>query len=377
VNRKIGAASPPLREIITGRPRPRHLRFAEALAELVPGRLLERRDLSLRQRVQTNAVCLLTGVRRVSVPGDGAPVVLHQGLAATDTPYAVEFDVPLAVHGYRYQAYLRHADKARRLMENPALRIIFVFSEWAKRSFAAHFGEETAAKCRVSYPLAFSQARFGSGSRRYDFTFISTQFQIKGGPELLRAFRAVRQSGAPEAKLCMVTNLREAMRLVGDIAAFPGVEWRDANLDQASIAHLLSDSHCLVHPSLSDSFGVVVMEALAAGCALITTDMASFPELVAHGSGQMLTMPIGQVVGDVSIPEFGNARAFARLLDRLSLRRLEDGLTEAMSRMVADSDGRTRHQEAARALYISRFSREAWKTRMREDMRTAFPELGL
>jgi glycosyltransferase involved in cell wall biosynthesis len=122
---------------------------------------------------------------------------------------------------------------------------------------------------------------------------------------------------------------------------------------------------------------VVVMEALAAGCALITTDMASFPELVAHGSGQMLTMPIGQVVGDVSIPEFGNARAFARLLDRLSLRRLEDGLTEAMSRMVADSDGRTRHQEAARALYISRFSREAWKTRMREDMRTAFPELGL
>ena len=367
-------ASPPLIEVITGRPRPRHLRFAAELTELVPGAFLERRDLNLLQRVRTNAACRLTGVRVVSISNCGVPVMLHQALASTDIPHAVEFDVPLAIHGYRYGAYLRHADKARRLLENPALRVLFVFSEWAKRSFATHFGEEVGAKCRVSYPLAASQARFGSETRRYDFTFISTNFRIKGGPELLRAFAAVRQSGAWEAQLCVVTNLVEAKNLLGDLAAFPGVEWREANLDQAAIAHLLSESHCLVHPSLWESFGVVVLEALAAGCAVIATDIASLPEVVADGSGRVLVTPIGQVVGDISIPEFGNPRAFARLLNRLSLHRLEDALAGAMSELVADPVLMAHHQRAARAVYTARFSREVWRERMREDLRAAFPE---
>ena len=61
---------------------------------------------------------------------------------------------------------------------------------------------------------------------------------------------------------------------------------------------------------------MVVLEALAAGCAVITTDIASLPEVVADGSGRVLVTPVGQVVGDISIPEFGNPRAFARLLNR-------------------------------------------------------------
>ena len=373
----IAATSPPLRAIITRRPRPRHLRFAKQLARVVPGTALERRDLRLLQSVRADAVCHLTGVRRVPIPDDGIPVILHQALAASDAPYAAEFDVPLGIHGYRHAAYLRHGDDARRLLENPALRAVFVFSEWAKRSFALHFGEAVAAKCRVSYPLAYSQARFGSGPRHYDFCFISTQFRIKGGPELLRAFRAVRHSSAPEARLCVVSNLAEARAVLGDLHAFAGVEWREANLSEAAIADLLSESHCLVHPSLWDGFGVVVMEALAAGCALITTEMASSPELVTEGSGVMLAAPIGQVVGDISIPEFGNPRPFARLLDRLNLRRLEDALAEAMSSMVTDPDRRSRHQEAARALYTARFSRETWRTRMGADLRAAFPEYRL
>lgn len=361
-----------LREIMTGRPRPRHLRFAAALSGLVPETILERRDRNVLQRLQVNAVCSLTGIRTVALPQKNIPVVLHQALASTDVPYVAEFDVPLGVHGYSYAAYLRHAGKARRLLEQPALRSIFVFSEWAKRSFALHFGEAVAAKCRVSYPLAAPSVQPDT-TRRYDFAFVSTQFRIKGGPELVRAFTAVRESGAPDACICVVTNLEEARLLLGDLAQFPGIEWREAKQSAAAIADLLVQSHCLVHPSLWDSFGVVVLEALAAGCAVIATSMASFPELVAEGSGILLEPPVKLTVGDFTIPWF-DPKALAAALKRMTLARFETDLAEAMTRLATDHTHRDACQFAARDLYARRFSSEAWSRRMKADLVAAFGE---
>lgn len=366
---------PPLHEIITGRPRPRHLRFAAALAELAPGTVLERRDRSRLQRLRTNARCRLYGLREVGVPAGEMPVLLHQALTSGARAYAAEFDVPLAVHGYNYQAFLRHRDRARRLFESPSLKALFVFSDWARRSFAMHFGEETAAKCRISYPLASVQSNSSRVDRRYDFTFISASFRIKGGPEMLRAFRSVRQSVAPDARLCVVSDLKEARHYVGDLSRYEGVEWRPPNLDEPAIAALLSETHCLVHPTLFDSFGVVVLEALAAGCAVVATNMASLPELVTSENGFLLPLPIGGAVGDMTIPQFSVGRDFSALLDRLSLHSLERDLAAAMAAMVSDPVRRAKCQAAARDLYRKRFSLEAWTANMRADLCAAFPGL--
>ncbi len=366
---------PPLHEIMTGRPRPRHLRFAAALADLAPGTVLERRDHSRLQRLQTNARCRLYGLREVGVPAGEMPVLLHQALTSVARPYAAEFDVPLAVHGYNYQAFLRHRDRARRLFESPSLRALFVFSDWARRSFAMHFGEETAAKCKISYPLASMQSNSSRLDRRYDFAFIAANFRIKGGPEMLRAFRSVRQSVAPHATLCVVSDLKEAHQYVGDLSSYEGVEWRSSNLDETAVAALLSETHCLVHPTLFDSFGVVVLEALAAGCAIIATNMASLSELVTSENGFLLSLPIGGVVGDMTIPQFSIGRDYCALLDRLSLHSFERDLTAAMAALVSDQVRREKCQAAARDLYRKRFSLEAWTANMRTDLRTAFPEL--
>jgi glycosyltransferase involved in cell wall biosynthesis len=337
--------------------------------------MLERRDRRFLYRVRTNALCRFTGLRMATVPETGSPIILHQALASTDHPYVVEYDVPLAIHGYNYSNYLRHVDKARRLLEHDSMRVLFVFSEWAKRSFALHFGKEAAAKCKISYPLASSRSNVFREDRRYDFAFISTKFRVKGGLELIRAFKTVRHSTAPDLKMCVVTNLDEARELVGELTDFSGIEWRAANLDEAAIATLLSDTHCLVHPTLWESFGVVVLEALAAGCAVITSHMASLPELVTNESGILLRVPIGQVVGDMTIPRFSNTRHFAELLSRLSLHGFEKDLTAAMVTMATDRTRRARYQEAARILYRERFSAEAWKESMRANLRTAFPDL--
>jgi glycosyltransferase involved in cell wall biosynthesis len=365
----------PLHEIITGRPRPRHLRFAAAIAELAPGTVLERRDHSLMQRLRTNAVCRLSGVREVDVSDVENPLLLHQALTTSRSPYAAEFDVPLALHGYSYGGYLRYGDRARRLLEQPSLKILFVFSDWARRSFALHYGEAVDAKCRISYPLASMRSDASRNERRYDFAFIASGFRVKGGPELLRAFKAVRHSGAPNATMCVVTDLDEAKKSVGDLSAYAGVEWRSANLNEEAIAALLSETHCLVHPTMWDSFGVVVLEALAAGCAIIASDLASISEVVTKESGILLKLPIGQVVGDMTVPQFSIVRDFAELLDQMSLHAFERDLTAAMATMGTDTACRLKYREGARELYRRRFSLAAWKESMLANLKAGFPDL--
>ena len=366
---------PSLIEVITGRPRPWHLRFAAAIKDLVPGSVLERRDKSRFQRLRINAEARLTGIREARFSTLNIPILLHQALAATSQPYAAEFDVPLAVHGYNYPNFLRFADKARRLLGDDSLRILFVFSDWAKRSFALHFGEEAASKCAVCYPLASNKADNSLRARKYDFMFIAIGFRVKGGPELLRAFRSIRHSGLADVRMCVVTNLQEATDLIGDLTAYEGVDWHPANLDEGTIATLLNNTHCLVHPTLWESFGVVVLEALASGCAIITSNMASLPELVSNDNGILLPNPIGQVVGDMTIPQFSNTGHFAQLLNRLSLQSFEQELAAAMVAMASDPMRRSRCQENSRDLYERCFSLNAWKKNMRINLSAAFPGL--
>jgi len=361
-------------EIQTGRPRPRHLRFHEAMAALAPGSRLERRDASRLFRLGMHVRTVVQGIRRVSLP-PGRCYLVHQALAC-GAPYVAEFDVPFAVHGYRFGAYLNAAEAARRLIASEELRSLAVFSEWAKRAFAIHFGAEAAKKCRVVYPLSDSSARVGTAMRRYDFCFISTQFRIKAGPETVRAFSSARAANGGQGSLCVVTDLAEARRCLGELERFPGIEWRPANLSSTDVAGLLADSHCLVHPALAESFGVVVIEALAAGCAVIATDIASFPEMVADGeNGFLVRAPVSTVVADVFIPAWGDMKAFSNFLERLDLSSLESDLALRMSMLLTDAERRAGFGAASSRLYRERFSLPAWRKAMHGLLVDAFPEL--
>lgn len=371
---------PNLVEVLTGRMRPRHRRFHHALEQLCrevgqPYRLC---PVSFKQRLITQAVTRWRGIRTLRLDGSDMVGLLHQALNRGLMPYMAEFDVPLAVHGYKICAHRRAATDARRLMERPQLRAFLVFSDWARRSFELHYGPEVGAKCRTIYPLAFEGAYCGSFEQRhYDFSFISTGFRIKSGPEVVRAFCQVRRQLKSDARLCVVTQLDQARRLLGDLDRYDGVEWRESTLTEPEIADLLADTRCLLHPSLSDSFGVVVLEALAAGCAVITTDIASFPELVGVDNGWIVRAPTAAVVGDTYITEFGTVDYHEQYLNTLSLHQFEDILGECILDFFASPERARAMMMASQALYERQFSPQAWKRQMQCVLSEGFPELGI
>ncbi len=374
------SATPTFVEVMSGRMRPRHRRFHSAFQNLCGeiGRSCDLRSMQRPQRLLMQAVTRWSGVRTVSMDESGALGVLHQSLNRGSMPYLAEFDVPLGIHGYSIPLHRRAAAEARRLMERPQFRALLVFSDWAGRSFDLHFGPQVGAKCRTVYPLAYEGAYCGDAVRRpYDFSFISTEFRIKSGPELVRAFCAARRELKSDARLCVVTGLGGARKLMGSLEHYEGVEWREAKLGESEIADLLAQTRCLLHPSLSDSFGVVVLEALAAGCALIVSDIASFPEMASAGNGWIVQVPTAAVVGDTYITEFGAVDYHERYLNTLSMHRLEDALEERIRIFLTDTELARSMMRASQDLYARRFSLPAWKTRMLGVIAEGFPELKL
>jgi glycosyltransferase involved in cell wall biosynthesis len=371
--------APKLVEVLTGRMRPRHRRFHHALEQLCCeiGQTYQLHPATQQQRLIMHFVARWHGTRALDLDGTDTVGLLHQALNRGSMRYMAEFDVPLALHGYNIRTHRRAAADARRLMERPQLRALLVFSDWARRSFELHYGPEVGAKCRTVYPLAFEGAYCGSfRQRRYDFSFVSTGFRIKSGPEVVRAFCRVRQQLKSDARLCVVTKLSQARRLLGDLDRYDGVEWREATLTEPEIADLLADTRCLLHPSLSDSFGVVVLEALAAGCAVIASDMASFPELVGVDNGWLVRVPTATVVGDTYITEFGKVDYHEQYLNTLSFHQLEATLEKRILDFLTDRESAHAMMVASHALYERKFSPQAWRCQMLRVLSQGFPELG-
>lgn len=133
----------------------------------------------------------------------------------------------------------------------------------------------------------------------------------KGTFDLIRAFAAVRDH-YPETRLLLGGNgqLAEAATLAADLHLLDSVSllgWVDGDTKAA----LLSSASIYVLPSHNEGLPMSVLEAMAAGAAVVTTRVGGLPELITHGVDGMLVE-----AGDVS----GLAAALLMLLDDEAMR---------------------------------------------------------
>jgi len=111
--------------------------------------------------------------------------------------------------------------------------------------------------------------------------FVGTNWRIKGLDVLLQAVarlagRDVRLTVAGSNEL---TGNRPFVRLAGRLGLADRVTFA-GRLDRPALAELLARSDALVLPSRQEALGVSVLEALAAGVAVIATDVGGIPEII-------------------------------------------------------------------------------------------------
>lgn len=293
---------------------------------------------------------------RPSGAPNGSTVYLWNGIMATG-PFITDIDNPYAFTAYNIAATKLYRPVISALLTRRNCLEIRCMSNACRNGVTRIFGPTVEEKTRLSYPIVppTVRPRVDREGNECRFLFIGTQFEIKGGASLLTAFKRVADS-CPNVRLDIITHLPETYRNAA--AEIPGVTLHDATMSRQEVAErFIAQSDVLVHPTHMDSFGMVILESIAAGLPVIASDLYAIPELVEDGSnGLLIHPPVAAWDGmKPNTAYFSDPVALATTVRQTDTREFENALSNAMIALADDADLRARMGHQSRALAESRF----------------------
>jgi phosphatidylinositol alpha-mannosyltransferase len=173
------------------------------------------------------------------------------------------------------------------------------------------------------YRRAVPVARWQDGVR--NLLFVGRLEPRKGILELLKAYRVLRKTGC-DCRLLVVGSgplEREARRYVAT-RRLGGVEFLGRVTDDEK-AQLFKTADVFVSPATGrESFGIVLLEAMAAGTAIVASDIHGYKGVVRRGEEALLVAPrdtkalaaaLARVLADAALRERLGAAGERRALD--------------------------------------------------------------
>ncbi|MGQ9614330.1 glycosyltransferase family 4 protein [Chloroflexus sp.] len=193
--------------------------------------------------------------------------------------------------------------------------LIITTSNYCRQSIHRHYGVPPERIRLVPEGIDLTQwpapaARDGGQT----ILCVARQYPRKHIADLIRAFAQVRQR-LPDARLVIIgdgpehANLKTLAHTLG-LGASCQLLGALPSDDEVRSWYYRADLFCL--PSVQEGFGIVFLEAMAAGLPIVATTAAAIPEVVPHGKAGLLVPP-----ADVT----ALADALTTLLGDVSLRR--------------------------------------------------------
>lgn len=283
-------------------------------------------------------------------------------IITNNKPYVIELDNPTSLTFYNWGAIKNPVTKhiiKNRLMENRCRKIICI-SEACKEGVGKIFGKTALAKCEVVYPFAKPDFTKKRKQNEVRLLFISTQFYLKGGKELLIAFEKIGKK-FPNARLTVISNTPK--EIIEKYREMPGITFMEANVSKERLlSEIYPSCDIFVLPTYKDSFGLVLLEALSRGLPIVATDLYAIPEMVKHGkNGFLIEPPIryfeknnlpSDRFWDEDIGKYAKEHEFPKVVERLE---------EYLGKLIGDEQLRKSMADASKEIFLERFSE---KTRM-------------
>ncbi len=211
----------------------------------------------------------------------------HRGLRTLLDAPSIHHAAQDRLHGFTEPAALHRRITAVKDAEIELADAVITVSELARESYL----EAGLPPERVlAIPLGADTELFswgapettaaGAGTGGFTFVFSGAMIRRKGFDLLLAAFDRVRVA-VPDVRLVIAGPGGDA---AGALERYDGrgIE-RTGPLPQSELARVFRAADCLVLPSRNDSFGMVVVEALASGLPVIASRMVGARDLIAEG----------------------------------------------------------------------------------------------
>ena len=137
--------------------------------------------------------------------------------------------------------------------------------------------------------------RLGIDPGRPSVVFVGRVTRQKGLPVLLRAARMID----PAAQLVVCAGQADTPELAAEVgklaaelrSARSGVVWISGMLAKPEVIQILSHATVFACPSLYEPLGIVNLEAMACGSAVVGSRVGGIPEVVADGETGLLVPP--------------------------------------------------------------------------------------
>jgi starch synthase len=157
---------------------------------------------------------------------------------------------------------------------------ITVASSFAERSFL-EYGVPVDKIHRIPYGVRLENFRPGPDPSpdSFDVLFAGSVSLRKGVPYLLQAFAQLQH---PRKILRIVGTIDASLKKVLHRLPMENVEFL-GSLPRAEMAGWMTKSHVLVLPSIEDGFGLVLTEAMACGCPVISSTNTGGEDLYTNG----------------------------------------------------------------------------------------------
>ncbi|MDE0546836.1 glycogen synthase [Microbacterium sp. C7(2022)] len=188
----------------------------------------------------------------------------------------------------------------------------------------------------------------GMNPAKPSVVFVGRITRQKGLPYLLRAaeqlpadVQLVLCAGAPDTPQ-ILAEVEELVR--GLQSTREGVIWIDRLLPRDELSAILTAATTFVCPSVYEPLGIVNLEAMACGAAVVGTATGGIPEVVVDGETGRL-VPILQVQDGTGTP--------------IDPDRFVDDLARVLTEVVSDADLAAQYGRAGRARATEAFSWEA------------------
>lgn len=163
-----------------------------------------------------------------------------------------------------------------------ALRVdkVLTMSEWLRQSFIADYGVPPERVVAIGGGINLGQVPEISAEKDYTrpiLAFVGVDFERKGGPELLQAFRAVR-AVRRDAVLHVIGP--RPQRLPDALA---GGVVQHGYLSKAAMLAVFAEASLFVMPSRYEPFGLAPLEAMAWGLPAVVSGAWALAETVQPG----------------------------------------------------------------------------------------------
>jgi alpha-maltose-1-phosphate synthase len=221
----------------------------------------------------------------------GRPLIVDQTIAHPDAwlPISAELTTQFPDWRVTIEPRIPGLRKAEQI-EHDESTLIVASSNFTRKTLISH--GVTKDKVQV-LPLGVEIDKFTvappRGDRPFRFLFVGSISGRKGVPLLLSAWRKLARAGA---ELWLVGPLSNQTR--GLIPDLPGLRVH-GNAPHAEIPAIMRQCDVFVFPSYFEGFGLVILEAMATGLPIITTDATAGPDLISiPGEGGWI-IPTGEV----------------------------------------------------------------------------------